>query len=244
MFDFIKNNLAHVAPILIAGAVALAIMLERSRALFQVYPIKDSQGFFDKLTDLVLAGKVAEAVALCDRMPTKPVAIVAKQALLRAHQPESLIENGLALATHEATAIIQKRTSFLATIANVATLLGLLGTIAGLIASFEAVGHADPQQKSALLAAGISTAMNATMMGLGVAIPCMVAFSFLINRTNRLVGDIDQSAMRVMDILKQRYYQAEAGGTHTTSVESDDEGLSVPSNGHGAQKVVNLRRGA
>jgi biopolymer transport protein ExbB/TolQ len=231
MFDFIKNNLGHVAPILIAGAVALAIMVERSRALFQVYPIKDAQGFFDKLTDLVLAGKVAEAVALCDRMPTKPVAHVAKQALLRAHQPETLIENGLQLATHEATATIQKRTSFLATIANVATLLGLLGTIAGLIASFEAVGHADPQQKSALLAAGISTAMNATMMGLGVAIPCMVAFSFLINRTNRLVGDIDQSAIRVMDILKQRYYQAEAGGASHGS--SEEEG-----------NVVNLKRAA
>jgi biopolymer transport protein ExbB/TolQ len=228
MFDFIKNNLGHVAPILIAGAVALAIMVERARALFQVYPIKDAQGFFDKITDLVLAGKVAEAVALCDRLPTKPVAQVAKQALLRAHQPETLIENGLQLATHEATAIIQKRTSFLATIANVATLLGLLGTIAGLIASFEAVGHADPQQKSALLAAGISTAMNATMMGLGVAIPCMVAFSFLINRTNRLVGDIDQSAIRVMDILKQRYYQAEAGAaSHGSSEEAN---------------VVNLKR--
>jgi biopolymer transport protein ExbB/TolQ len=157
-----------------------------------------------------------------------------------------LIENGLQLATHEATAAIQKRTSFLATIANVATLLGLLGTIAGLIASFEAVGHADPQQKSALLAAGISTAMNATMMGLGVAIPCMVAFSFLMNSTNRLIGDIDQAAIRVMDILKQRYYQAEAGGfqmgSQGDSTDSGEEGMSAPTNGHGPHKVVNLRR--
>lgn len=209
LFEFIGSNLLHVAPILIAGAIAVAIILERARALFQIYPIRDQQGFFDQVTDLVSGGKTSEALALCDRLPNKPVAGIVKQALLRAHQPESLIENGLQLATHEATQAIQKRTSFLATIANVATLLGLLGTIAGLIASFEAVGHADPQQKSALLAAGISTAMNATMMGLGVAIPCMVAFSFLMNRTNRLIGDIDQSAIRIIDILKQRYYQAE-----------------------------------
>ena len=238
IFDFIVNNLAHVAPILIAGAFAIAIILERSRALFKTYPIRDQQGFFNKLTDLLLNGKTAEAVALCDKMSTKPVANVAKQALLRAHQPEELIENGLQLAVHEASASIQKRTTFLATIANVATLLGLLGTIAGLIASFEAVGHADAQQKSALLAAGISTAMNATMLGLGVAIPCMIAFSFLMNRTNKLVGDIDQSAIRVMDILKQRYYHAEQG-THAHEETRTSVTPPAPDN-----KVVNLRRAA
>ena len=185
-FDFIRTNFMHVAPILLAGTVALAIMIERSKALFDTYPIKDSQAFFDKINELVLAGKLADAIALCDRYGSKPAALVVKQGLLRAHQPESLIEHGLQLAVGDASLSIQKRTNFLATIANVATLLGLLGTIAGLISSFEAVGHADAQQKSALLAAGISTAMNATMMGLAVAIPCMVAFSFLINRTNRL----------------------------------------------------------
>ena len=229
MLDFIKNNLMHVAPILLAGAVAIAIVLERWKALFTSYPIRDQQGFFDKVTELVLSGKTGDAVALCDRFHAKPVARVVKQALLRAHQPEQMIEQGVALAVAESTQMIQKRTSFLATIANVATLLGLLGTIAGLIASFEAVGHADPQQKSALLAAGISTAMNATMLGLGVAIPCMVAFSFLMNRTNKLVGDIDQSAIRALDILKQRYYQAE---THATHGHGEEE-LTGVRNGHG-----------
>jgi biopolymer transport protein ExbB/TolQ len=129
--------------------------------------------------------------------------------LLRAHQPESLIENSLEIAIHEAQQSIQKRTAFLSTIANVATLLGLFGTIAGLIHSFEAVGQADPQQKSALLAAGISTAMNATMMGLAVAIPCMVAFSFLMNQSNRIVAEVEQSAVRILDLLKQRFYRVE-----------------------------------
>jgi biopolymer transport protein ExbB/TolQ len=110
-----------------------------------------------------------------------------------------------------ATQAIQRRTQFLATIANVATLLGLFGTIAGLIASFQAVGSADAQQKAALLATGISTAMNATMLGLGVAIPCMVAFSFLMNRTNRLIAEVDQSAVQALDVLKQRFYSAEMG---------------------------------
>ncbi|HLE00949.1 MAG TPA: MotA/TolQ/ExbB proton channel family protein [Bdellovibrionota bacterium] len=209
-FEFIKTSFWHVAPILLVGVFALAIIVERSRALFMVYPIRDSRGFFDKLTELVISGKLGDALGFCDRFQGKPAARVVKQALLRAHQPEGLIEHGLQIAVGDVTQIIQRRTSFLATIANVATLLGLFGTIAGLIASFEAVGHADPQQKSALLAAGISQAMNATMLGLGVAIPCMIAYSFLINRTNRLIAEVDQSAVKIIDILKQRYYAAES----------------------------------
>ncbi len=226
-FEFIRNNFWHVAPLLIAGAFAAAIIVERVRALFQVYPIRNSESFFEKITDLVMAGKLGDAIAVCDKYPNKPAAKVAKQALLRAHQPENLIEQGLTLAVGEATQVITRRTSFLSTIANVSTLLGLFGTIAGLIHSFEAVGHADPQQKSALLAAGISSAMNATMLGLAIAIPCMVAFSFLINRTNRLVAEVDHSAVRTLDILKQRYYAAETEALNprnTHSREDDEEG--------------------
>lgn len=78
-----------------------------------------------------------------------------------------------------------------------------LGTIAGLIQSFEGIATADAQQKTALLAAGISTAMNATMLGLGIAIPCMIAFSLLANKANALVSEVDQVALRVVDLLKQ-----------------------------------------
>jgi biopolymer transport protein ExbB/TolQ len=210
-YDSLTSNLGHVFPILVAAVIAAAIVVERSVALFQRYPIHNLDGFFAKITEYVMAGKLAEAVALCDRYEGKPSAAVVKQALLRAHQPESLIENGLEITVSRATQAIQRRTQFLATIANVATLLGLFGTIAGLIASFQAVGSADAQQKAALLATGISTAMNATMLGLGVAIPCMVAFSFLMNRTNRLIAEVDQSAVQALDVLKQRFYSAEMG---------------------------------
>ena len=92
----------------------------------------------------------------------------------------------------------------LSMLANVATLLGLIGTILGLIQSFEAVGSADAQQRSALLAQGISVAMNHTLWGLSIAVPCMVFFSFLMNRTNRLKAELDRAVVRTLDILKQR----------------------------------------
>lgn len=207
--EFVSSNLMHVLPIFIAGAIALAIAVERSYALFVKYPIHNLDGFFARISDLVMAGRLTEAVSVCDQLQDKPSATIVKLALLRAHQPEELIENGLAISVNKAAQTIQKRTQFLATIANVATLLGLLGTIAGLIHAFQAVGSADAAQKSALLANGISTAMNATMLGLAVAIPSMVLFSFLTNRTNRLTAELDQSAMQALDVLKQKFYSAQ-----------------------------------
>lgn len=207
---FIINNFSHVAPILIAGGLGILIILDRTRALVWSYPMERSGAFFDTIRNLIMNDRISEAIALCERYRSKPMANVVREGLLRAHQPESLIEHGLHLAVGDAMEKITARTSFLSTIANVATLLGLFGTILGLIQSFEAVGSANAQQRSAMLAAGISTAMNATMMGLAVAIPCMVAFSFLMNRTNRLNAQIDRSAVKVMDLLKQRYYSGEA----------------------------------
>lgn len=206
---FIKTNFFHVAPILFLGAAALAIIIERFHVLYVISPIKDMEGFFHHVSELVMKSMIPEAIAYCDQQKEKPAAKVTKAALSRAHLPENLIQDGVQIALHKCTQALTKRTSFLATIANVATLLGLFGTIAGLVQSFEAVGHADAQQKSALLSAGIATAMNATMLGLGVAIPCMIAFSFLMNRCNRLVADLEESSVQITDALKQRFYASE-----------------------------------
>ncbi len=221
MIKFMSENFAHIFPILLSGAIALLIMIERTIALVWSYPMENFDGFFERLRLLIMKDKIPDAVALCERFRSKPVARVTREGLMRAHQPETLIENGLHIAVSEATEKIQARTAFLATIANVATLFGLLGTIVGLVRSFEAVGSANAQERSALLAAGISTAMNATMMGLGVAIPCMIAYAILTSRTNKIVAQIDQSAIRVMDLLQQRYYAIEATPPNEGNVFDD-----------------------
>ena len=136
LMEFIKEHFIHVLPILLAGGFAISIMVERAKTLLMVYPMKDSHGFFDRIREMVYAGRTAEAVALCDQHKSQPVAQVVKGGLLRAHLPENLVEHGIELAVGEASQAIKKRTAFLATIANVATLLGLFGTIAGLISSF------------------------------------------------------------------------------------------------------------
>jgi biopolymer transport protein ExbB len=211
LMQFIQEHFAHVAPILAAGAIGAAITFERFVALMWTYPLERPRAFYDKIRNLVLNERISEAIAYCERHRSKPAANIVREGLLRAHQPESVIAHGLEIAVGEAHEKIGARTPFLATIANVATLLGLLGTIMGLIESFEAVGSANAQQRSALLAAGISTAMNATMLGLAVAIPCMIIFSYLTNRTNKLNAEAERSAVKVMDFIKQRYF---AGGHH------------------------------
>ena len=207
--SFLQENLSHVLPVLLAGAFGLAIIIERTRALYGTYTMKDSKSFFSRIQEFVLAGKIEEANKLCDENPEKPITRVVKSALSRAHLPIEAVEQGIQLTLSECSQLVQKRTAFLATIANVATLMGLFGTIAGLIFSFEAVGHADPQQKSALLSAGIATAMNATMLGLAVAIPCMVAFALLVSKSNKLLAEMEEAAARSVDALKLRYYSAD-----------------------------------
>lgn len=205
---FIIHDFFHVAPILAAGGFGIVIIIERTRALLWAYPLDRTDAFFEKVRVMVMSDRLADALALCERFRGKPVASVVKAGLLRADQPESLIEDGLHIAVGEVQERVQLRTGFLATIANVATLLGLFGTIVGLIQSFEAVGSANAAERSTLLANGISTAMNATMLGLATAIPCMIFYSFLQNRTNRLNGQIERAAVKTLEILKHRYFSA------------------------------------
>jgi len=209
ILKFLMENFIHVFPILLAGAIGLIIGVERAIALIWSYPVDAFDGFFERVRVLIMRDRIPEAIALCERMREKPVARVVREGLMRANQPEQLIEHGLQIAVSEATDRITARTPFLGTIANVATLFGLLGTIIGLVQSFEAVGNASAQTRSALLANGISTAMNATMLGLGVAIPCMIAYSYLMSRSNKLVSQVDQAAVRTLDLLQQRYFRAQ-----------------------------------
>jgi len=208
--QFIREHFVHVAPILAVGAAGLVIILERFHALVWDYSFPYAEAFFEKIRYMVLSDRIPEAIAFCEQLASKPVVRIVREGLIRAHQPEPLIEHGLEIAVAQMAERISARTQFLATIANVATLLGLFGTILGLIQSFEAVGNASAQERATLLAGGISVAMNATMLGLGVAIPCLLAYSYLVNRTNRLLAEIELSALRTLDLLKQRLYGADS----------------------------------
>lgn len=98
---------------------------------------------------------------------------------------------------------IEKRTSYLSLLANIATLLGLLGTIFGLIDSFAAVTNADASQKAALLASGIAVAMNTTAFGLIVSIPTLIFYSMLNERITAITDEINENAARIFQRLNR-----------------------------------------
>src|SRR5206468_6888705 len=96
---------------------------------------------------------------------------------------------------------IDRRTGFLAMFGNVATLLGLLGTITGMIHSFAAVANASPADRATMLSKGISEAMNCTAFGLIVAIPALVAYAIFQNRTDRMVSALTEEATQIFHDL-------------------------------------------
>jgi biopolymer transport protein ExbB/TolQ len=113
------------------------------------------------------------------------------------------VETAMEEALMEVLPRLEARTPFIATFANVATLLGLLGTVQGLINAFAAIANADPAQKGDLLSSSISVAMNTTAFGLMVAIPLLLAYAFLQSRTGEVVESLEMASIKLLNALRQ-----------------------------------------
>lgn len=191
--------------IITMGIAALALIIERARTLYFDYAIK-TDSFMTQLKSLVLNDQIEEAITFCTANGKKPLAHVVKGVLERSDRDDEGINQGLDIALAEVIPNLGKRLGYLAMIANVATLTGLLGTIQGLIMAFQAVSFADPSQKQVVLAQGISLAMNTTFLGLAVAIPVMVAYAFLHSRQNKILEEVAEHSAKVVDWLTTRHY--------------------------------------
>jgi biopolymer transport protein ExbB/TolQ len=194
--------------ILLSGAVATAVSIERYVVLY----LKSSmaaRAFVNKVCNHIKSGDLDQAVKLTRAKKTPLSRIVGAAVAVRSGD-ERDIQNAVDEAALSEIPILQDRTPYLATIAQIATLLGLLGTIVGLMQSFSAVQGAASEQRAMLLAAGISTALNTTALGLIVAVPTTVAYSVLQRKTERLVEQIDEASVRVMNLLTARQRTAPA----------------------------------
>jgi biopolymer transport protein ExbB/TolQ len=185
---------------------------------------------------LLTKGNLQGALDFCASNEKPLLPRVVKAGLLKAARDESEIRASLEVAILDAQGLITQRIGHLAMIANVATLFGLLGTIAGLISSFEAVASADAATKQSLLAAGISVSMNATALGLLVAIPVMIAYSILNSRATKLLDEIEKGAGRTVTLLHGRLYADEADDFSKVSFEAIPDG--------GAAQPVKLKGAA
>jgi biopolymer transport protein ExbB/TolQ len=113
---------------------------------------------------------------------------------------ETAMEEGLM----EIVPRLEKRTHYLSSFANIATLLGLLGTIIGLIQAFTAVAHANPAEKAELLSSSISVAMNTTAFGLVVAIPLLLVYSVLQSKTTQVVDSLEMASVKFLNMVTEK----------------------------------------
>lgn len=186
--------------IMLVGVGTLGLVIERSQVLYFGFGMKVNE-FMAKIQTLVMAKKYDEAITVCSQLKGKPLADSFKNILEKADRDDDAIFQAHDIAMAENIPLLTKRLHYLSMLANVSTLLGLLGTIHGLIVSFAAVAQADPAQKQAMLAQGISVSMYTTALGLVVAIPAMVFYSFLVSRQNQLVEQLTEKCGKLTELL-------------------------------------------
>ena len=187
---------------IISSITAVAIIIERTISLFR-YGVNVAP-FMNQLVRLVRENQIDRAVKLCSAAPNAALARVLRAGLTRANRGEQEVATAMEETILEVTPLIQKRIQSLWSLANIATLMGLIGTITGLIRSFAALGRASPAQKAELLSKGISEAMNNTAFGLGIAVSCITAHLLLSNKAKGMIEDIELNAMRLENLLTRR----------------------------------------
>lgn len=192
-----------MVAILLTFAISVGVSVERFVRLYFQYAI-DGRAFMLEVQKYILANDIDGAIRLCGGTGSAALPRVIKAGLQRASRTKDQIQNALDALTLEVVPNIEKRLPYLAAIANIATLLGLLGTITGLIRSFKAVELADAAQRQQILSAGISEAMNATAFGLIAAIFTMVAYALLSSKATRLMDEVDEFSAKLIDLLSAR----------------------------------------
>jgi len=200
---FFQDGGSFMFPIAIVLAIGLSITLERY--LYLGSAKRTNRRAFEQIEPLLAQQKFDEIVQLT-KQSTAPISRVIGAGIARitaSHRRED-IETAMEEGLMETVPRLEKRTPYLGTLANIATLLGLLGTIIGLIAAFSAVANADPSEKASLLSQSISVAMNTTAFGLISAIPLLAFHSLLQTKTTEIVDSMEMAGVKCLNTLIAR----------------------------------------
>jgi biopolymer transport protein ExbB len=204
MLDLVVKGGPVMYPIILCSIVALAIIIER---IYHLHRAKiDTRRFMDEIANVLRRNKIMEAIEICDKTPG-PIAHILKAGILKHDRPKPEIKEAIEEAGLYEVPRMEKNLTALSTIAHISPLLGLLGTVVGMVGCFQII-----QQKSTSLnpvspgdlAGGIWQALITTVAGLAVAIPVYVAYNYLVSRVNHLVLDMERSATDLVNILTQR----------------------------------------
>jgi biopolymer transport protein ExbB len=207
MIDLVFKGGVFMYPILFCSILALAVFLER----LWVFQRKNilPQEFIRQVEELLKKGKISEAVLLCQR-DLSSIAKIFLAGLKNSQKGLWLVKEAIEERGSREAVILEKRVGMLATIANLTPLLGLLGTVSGMIKTFNVIslqGIGNP----APLAGGIAEALITTAAGLCIAIPTLVAYRFLKDRAGVLVFEMEENSIRLVELVES-YSRMERGG--------------------------------
>jgi biopolymer transport protein ExbB len=201
MMELLVKGGVLMIPIAICSVLALAITIERliNLTLEKVHPPE----FIAKIKRLLTQGKVGEAVAICTNT-VSPIAHIIEAGILKRNQDREHIKEAIEQAGKQQATQLHKYIGVLATIASISPLLGLLGTVAGMIKVFQVIsikGVGNP----GVLAGGISEALITTAAGLVVAIPTLVLHNYFYKRANQFVLQMENTSLELLDILGENF---------------------------------------
>ncbi|HOX02553.1 MAG TPA: MotA/TolQ/ExbB proton channel family protein [Candidatus Paceibacterota bacterium] len=186
--------------LLLASAVAVAVFLER---LLHYHRAQiNSTEFLSGVRNVVRRDNIVEAISICEATPG-PVARLVKTAILNRDRGREMVREAVEDAGLIEVPRLEEKLSLLATIAQIAPLLGLLGTVFGFIRVFSELQKAGLTANATQLAGGIWEALVSTAVGLAVAIPCYAAYNYLVSRVNAIVLDMEKAATEIVGILTE-----------------------------------------
>lgn len=201
VWNAIKANPTFLMMNLVVSAVVVTIIIERSAFQLGRYRV-DSKEFFAQIKKLVGAGNIDRAIKLCDAQDY-PILQLVKAGLVHANKGENEIDAALSEKLSELKPAVEKRVGTLWSLANIATLIGLIGTVSGLINTFASISAQglSAADKQRLLSNGIAEAMYNTAFGLGIAVLCMIAHVFIHTRSKKIQHDLESTSERVFNLL-------------------------------------------
>ena len=199
---FFQEGGVFMYPIMVVLAMGVAIAFERYFYLNNSK--RNNTRMWDQLMPLVKQGELQQALSITSKSSADIGKVLAYGlSRMKGARKREDIETAMEEGLMEVVPRLEKRTHYLATFANIATLLGLLGTIIGLIQAFTAVANANPAEKADLLSSSISVAMNTTAFGLMAAIPLLLIYTVLQTKTTELVDSLEMASVKFLNIIME-----------------------------------------
>lgn len=201
MWAAIKENPTFLMMNVVVSAIVLTIIIERTYFQLDRYRV-NSKEFFVQIKKLVVAGNVDRAIKLCDA-GDYPILQLVKAGLTQASKGADEIDAALSEKLSELKPAVEKRVGTLWSLANIATLIGLVGTVSGLIKTFSSIAAPglSAAVKQQMLSNGIAEAMYNTAFGLGIAVVCMIAHVLIHTRSKNIQHDLESTTERVFNLL-------------------------------------------